>query len=87
MVARHVVIKLLLSNFFYKFGEGRDNGYGAIVGCRGGASGFVDGMDNGVFPGGGKFTGCDTGVDNEEKDVANGVETEPEDPDTDTVRA
>ena len=87
MVARHVVIKLLLSNLFNKFGEGRDDGYGAIVGYGGGTSGFVDWVDNGMFPGGGKFTGCETGVDNEEKDVADGVETKPEDPDADTIGA
>ena len=87
MVARHVVIQLLLSDFFYKFGEGRDNGDGAIVGCLGRATGFVDWMNDGVFPGSGKFTGCETGVDNEEKDLANSIKTELEDPDANTVRA
>ena len=44
-------------------------------------------MDNGVFPGSRKFTGCETGVENEEKDVTDGVKTELEDPDANTVRA
>ena len=44
-------------------------------------------MDNGVLPGGGKLTGCETGVENEEKDVTDGIETELQDPDADTVRA
>ena len=32
-------------------------------------------MDNGVFPGSGKFTGCETGVENEEKNVTDGIKT------------
>ena len=44
-------------------------------------------MDNGVLPGFGKLTVCETGVENEEKDVTDGVETKFEDPDADTVRA
>ena len=57
------------------------------VGCFGWATGFVDGMDNEVLSGGGKLTGCETGVENEEKDVTDGIETELQDPDADTVRA
>ena len=39
-----------------------------------------------MFPGVGKFTGCETGVDKIEKDVADGIETKPENLDADTVR-
>ena len=42
-------------------------------------------MDDGMFPGVGKFTGCETGVDKIEKDVTDGIETEPENLDADTV--
>ena len=44
-------------------------------------------MDNGVLPGCEKFTGCETGVENEEKDVTDGVERQFQDPDADTIRA
>ena len=39
-----------------------------------------------MFPGVGKFTSCETGVDKIEKDVTDGIETEPENLDADTVR-
>ena len=39
-----------------------------------------------MFPGDGKFTGCETGVDKKKKDVTDGIETEPENLDADTVR-
>ena len=75
MIARHVGVQLLLSNFFYKLGEGGDDRDGTIVGCTGVAAGFVDWVDNRVLPGRWKFTGCETGVENDEKDVTDGVET------------
>ena len=87
MIAGHVGEELLLSDFLDYLGEGRDNGNGTEVGWVGGTTGFVDGMDDGVFPGVGKFTGCETGVENEEKDVTDGVKTKFQDPDADTVRA
>ena len=87
MVASHVGIQLLLSDLFYSLREGGDDRDGTDIGCFGGATGFVDGMDNGVLPGRGKFTGCETGVENEEKDVTDGIKTKFEDPDANTVRA
>ena len=78
---------MLLYYFLYDFGEGGDDGNGTVVGCFGSAAGFVDGMNNGVFPGCGKITGCKTRVENEEKDVTDGTKTKFEDPDANTVRA
>ena len=45
----------------------------------------MDGMNNGVLPGCEKLTGCKTGVENEDKNVADGMETKLEEPDADTV--
>ena len=87
MVAGHVGIQLLLSNFFYKFGEGRDNRDGAIVRWIGRIASFVDGVDDGVFPGRGEVTGSETGVNEEKQEVTNGVEAKPKDPDANTVGA
>ena len=87
MVARHVGVQLLLSNFFYKFGKGRNNGDRSIVGWISRITGFVDGVDDGVLPGCGKFTSCETGVDEVKEDVTDGIETEAKDPYADTVGA
>ena len=87
MVARHVGVQLLLGNFLYKFGEGGDDGDRAIVGWIRRIAGFVDGVDDGVLPGRGNFTGSETGVDKVKEDVTNGIETKPKDPDADTVGA
>ena len=38
-------------------------------------NGFVDGTDNEMLPCLKKFTGCETGVENEEKDVADSINT------------
>ena len=43
-------------------------------------------MDDRVFPGIRIFTGCETGVDEVEKDMANYIKTELKNFDTDTVR-
>ena len=85
MIAGHVGVQLLLDHFFYEFGEGRDDGDGTIVGYFGRIAGFVDWVNNGVLPGCGKITGCEAGVDNEEKDVTNGIETKLENPDANPV--
>ena len=81
VVAGHVGIELLLYYFLYDFGEGGDDGNGTIVGRFVSAAGFVDRVNDRVFPGCGKITGCETGVENEEKDVTDGAETKFEDPD------
>ena len=46
----------------------------------------MDGVDNGMLPGLGKLTGCETGVEDEEEDMTDGIETNFEDPDANTVR-
>ena len=38
-------------------------------------TGFVDGVDNGMLPGLGKFTGCEIGAENEEKDMVDIIKT------------
>ena len=81
VIARHVGVLLLLNNFFYDFGKGRDDGDGAIVGYFGRIAGFVDLLNNGELPSCRKITGCEAGVDNEDEDVTDGIETKLEDPD------
>jgi len=44
-------------------------------------------MNDGVLPGSGKFTGCETGVDKIEENVTNYIKTHPENPGADTVKA
>ena len=46
MVASNVGIQLLLSDFFYKLGEGGNNGNRAVVGCLGSVTRFMDRMDD-----------------------------------------
>ena len=87
VIVGHVGVQLLLGNFLDYLGEGGNNGDGTEVGGIRGITGFVDGVDDGVFPGVGKFTGCETGVEDEEKDVADGIKTKFQDPDANTVRA
>ena len=48
---------------------------------------LLDGMNNGVLPGGRKLKGCETGVENEEKNVTDGLESKLKDPDANTIRA
>ena len=74
MVAGHVIVQLPLNYLLNKLGEGGDDRDGAEVRGIGKTTGFVNGMHDRVFPGRGKITGCETGVDDMEKDMANGVE-------------
>ena len=75
VLASHAGIKLLLGSFFNSLGEGGCAGDGTEVGWFGRSTGFVDGVDNGMLPGLGKFTRCEAGVENEEKDVADDIKT------------
>jgi len=86
VVVGHIRVQLLLGSLLHKFGEGRNDRNGAKVGGVAGVTGFVDGMYDGVLPGCGKLTGCDTGVDKMKKDMANGVKTHLKNPDANTVR-
>ena len=86
MVIGHVGVQLPLDSLLDQFSKGRDNRDGSIVGWIGGIAGFVDGMNDRVFPGSGKFTRCETGVDDLEKDMTNGAKTELKNPDADTIR-
>ena len=63
VVGREVIVKLTLNRPLYYFGDDRKDGYRTVVGwiCR--ISGFVDRMDNGMFPGVGNVVGHDAGVD------------------------
>ena len=47
----------------------------------------MDRVNNGMLPGGRKLTGCETGVENEEKNMTDGFESKLKDPDANTVRA
>ena len=76
-----------MHNFLYNFGDGWDDGDGAEVGCFGRATGFMDGVNNGMLPGGRKLTGCETGVENEEKNITDGFESKLKDRVANTVRA
>ena len=74
MIARHEVVQLPLNDLLDELGKGRDDGDGTEVWGIGETTGFVNGMNDRVFPGRGKITGCETGVDDMEEDMANGVE-------------
>ena len=45
----------------------------------------MDGVDGGVLPGCGKFTGCETGVDKIKKDVTADIKIKPKDTDADII--
>ena len=48
---------------------------------------LLDGMNNGVPPGGRTLKSCETGVENEEKNVTDGFESKVKNPDANTIRA
>ena len=74
MVRGEVVIELALSRSLYDFGNDGDDGYGAVVRWISWIAGLVDRVDKGVFPGLWDDIGDEGGVDQVEKDVADGVE-------------
>ena len=86
VIFSHVSVKLPLDNFLYDLWKSRDDGDGTEVWGFGEATGFMDRMNDWVFPGRWEFTGCETGVDDVEQDMANGVKTELQNPDADAVR-
>ena len=50
MVAGQVIVELTLDNTLYYFGNNRKNRDGSKVGWIGGVAGFVDWMDDRMFP-------------------------------------
>lgn len=87
MVIGHIGVELSLHHPLDQLWEGRNDGNRSEVGGICWVSGFVDRMHNGMFPGGGILTGCETGVQDVKNDVTDDIKGKLENFNTDTVGA
>lgn len=75
MVLGKIAVQLLLYHSLYQFGDDGDDGDGPEVGWVRGITGFMDRVNDGVFPGRRNFGEKDRGVDEMKDDIADSGET------------